>query len=154
MPGALKVAGKCLHRLEFLVAIGAKISRNFVGAALQMCQNVPRLIACLTAMAAPPHSSLTVKTVVLPLFIPHLVVFCCFSNSHCTYLPSAPLPCTQATLHVVAPVDRFNVRHKPSLGAKCFAATWNNASIHGGCNALLEASFAPKNQPTRPFQCS
>jgi hypothetical protein len=133
MPGAVKVAMKCMHGLEFFVTIGAKISRNFMSAALQMSQNVFLLIACLAAMEAPPNPSIGIINVVLTLLIPHLVVFCCFSNSHCPLLPSAALPCAHATMHIVAPVNRFNVRNEPSFGVTCFAA--NNASMHGNCNA-------------------
>lgn len=102
-----------------------------MGAALQMSQNVSDLFACLVAMAAPPNLSTVVIRVVHTLFIPHLVVLCCFPDSHCALLLPAPFPCAHATVHVVAPMHRFSVRNKTPFGAKCFAATWNNASIHG-----------------------
>ena len=80
-----------------------------MGAALQMLHNVSDLFACLAAMAALPNLSTVVIRVIHTLFIPHLVVLCCFSNSHCPFLSSAPLPCAQATMHIVAPVNRFSV---------------------------------------------
>lgn len=131
MPGHFKVAQKSLHGLEFFGAIGAIVSWNFVRTALEMRQNIPLLRASLAAMAAHPLVFGKVIFEIFALQIPFLVVLCCFPDSHCALLLPAPLPCAHATVHVVAPVHRFSVRNKTPFGAKCFAATWNKASIHG-----------------------
>jgi hypothetical protein len=111
-----------------------------MGAAIQMSQNVSDLIACFAAIAARPLLSMVVKMVVRALFIPHLVVFCCFSNRHRTFLSSAPLPCTQATMHGVAPVHRFSVSNGPSFGAKGSVARQGGGGGGGG-GGVEEPSF-------------